>query len=114
MRLYATLDKEQKLPAVSRQLTPGQTRGNLRDILPAFNPCQSPPKICVSSLRCKKQLWIQLQLLDSGGGVDCASRYFEEGQVGIVALALNSGGGGQASRGCSEQGEEAAKETAKV
>lgn len=67
-----------------------------------------------SSLRCKKQLWIQLQLLDSGGGVDCASRYFEEGQVGIVALALNSGGGGQASRGCSEQGEEAAKETAKV
>lgn len=43
-----------------------------------------------------------------GSGVDRASRYFEEGQVGIVALALK-GGGGQVSRGRNEQGEVAAR-----
>lgn len=41
----ATLDEEKKLPGVSRQLKPGQRRGNIRDILRAFNPCQSSPKM---------------------------------------------------------------------
>ncbi len=53
------LDEVQKLFVVSRQLKPGQHRGNIRDILLPFKLGQSPLLVHYPSFKCKRQLEIR-------------------------------------------------------